>query len=125
MKFFFFFLTFLAINCTGSDQIKDQDTEKKELEQMAKEIRVLAEASSCSDSFTCKYVAFGSKPCGGPWGYLVYSTSVDETELLKKVEDYNEKERKYNIKFGIISDCSFAMPPDKVICENGKCKAVY
>ena len=58
-----------------------QETEEQELALLKNEIEDLANASVCDDAFECKFIAFGSKPCGGPWSYLVYSTSIDTEEL--------------------------------------------
>ena len=125
MKFLFIFLTFLAMDCSNKDIIADQDLEKKALEKLATEIKSMADESICSDQFICDYIGFGSKPCGGNWEYLVYSSSIDTKKFLDKVKKYNDLEKKLNTKYGIVSDCMFATPPVKVICENGKCKAVY
>ncbi len=125
MKYLLVFLTFLAIDCSNADDIVSQEVEKKALETLAKEIKTLADASICSSEFTCDYVGFGSKPCGGNWEYLVYSNSIDVVDFLAKVKTYNELEKKYNAKYSIMSDCMAVSPPNKIICENGKCKAIY
>ena len=90
----------------------------------------MADESTCSEQFTCDFVGFGSKPCGGFWEYLVYSrmkkhTNSNDDEFLAKIKTYNKLEKEYNIKHGIASDCMIVMPPTNVICDNGKCKAVY
>ena len=55
----------------------------------------------------------------------MYSNSIDVVDFLAKVKTYNELEKKYNTKYGMMSDCMAVSPPNKVICENGKCKAIY
>ncbi|MCD6544994.1 MAG: hypothetical protein J7K34_10860 [Flavobacteriaceae bacterium] len=125
MKLLLIFLTFLVIDCSDNVTIDNQETEKKTLEKLAKEIRTMADDSVCSDEYVCYFVGFGSKPCGGNRGYLVYSSSINVNSFLKKVKKYNELENKYNIKYGIISDCMMVMPPTGTACEDGKCKAIY
>ena len=125
MKILLILLPLLIMKCSDTDNNTTQEDDKKALEVLASEIKVLADQSVCSDEFTCEYVGFGSKACGGFKGYLVYSNSIDVSELLAKVKSYNEKEHQYNQKWGIISDCMFVMPPTSVVCENGKCIAVY
>jgi len=125
MKFLLILLTFLAIDCSNTDEIISQEVEKKALETLAKEIVNLAETSICSEDFTCEYIGFGEKPCGGNWEYLVYSNSIDVVDFLAKVKTYNELEKQYNIKYGLMSNCMAVSPPNEVICENGKCKAIY
>ena len=125
MKTFFIFLAFLMVDCSNSNDITSQETEKQTLDTLRKEIVDMADESTCSEQFTCDFVGFGSKPCGGFWEYLVYSNSIDVAEFLAKIETYNKLEKEYNIKHGIASDCMIVMPPTNVICDNGKCKAVY
>ena len=57
--------------------------ETRLIDKLASEIYEIVASAECSDDAGCDYIAFGSKPCGGPWGYLVYSTSVD-VQLLKQ-----------------------------------------
>ena len=121
MKFLAALLILTVFNCDAPDQTQEREA----LDKFRKEIIEMAASSDCSDEYTCKYTGFGSKPCGGFWGYLVYSTSINEKDLLSKVARYNKLEKAYNIKYGIISDCSVVLPPSEVVCDNGKCKAIY
>jgi hypothetical protein len=113
------------MDCDNGDDISGQETEKKALEALAKEIKILANTSICSSEFSCDFVGFGSKPCGGNWEYLIYSNSINVVDFLSKVNNYNELENKYNIKWEIISDCMLVMPPTGTTCENSKCVALY
>lgn len=75
----------------------------------------------CGGEGDCRYIAFGSKPCGGPWEYLIYSVSVtDSVELARKVNAYNDYEDMMNHKYGYFSDCGVPLPPS-LSCENGVC----
>ncbi len=75
----------------------------------------------CEESIGCNFIAFGSKPCGGPWGYLVFSNAVDLEFLTAEVLEYNEMENQYNLETGAVSDCMAALPPSEVGCVNGVC----
>jgi hypothetical protein len=125
MKLIFAFLTFLVIDCSTSDNIISQEVEKAALDSLKIEIKALAAESMCSDENICFSVGFGTKPCGGNWEYLLYSSSIDVVDFLAKVQSYNELEKNYNKKYTIMSDCFLVMPPSKIICEDGKCKAIY
>ena len=118
-----FLILILSINCSNSENTQQED--KLELEALANEITSLADNSVCNQNNECEYIAFGSKPCGGPWSYLVYSTSIDTALLLEKVDYYNQLEKAYNLKWEIISDCSVANPPISLECLDGKCIANY
>ncbi|MCF6224143.1 MAG: hypothetical protein L3J34_10495 [Flavobacteriaceae bacterium] len=124
MKYILVFLTVLVTDCAGTNDIVDQKVEKTTLEKLSKEIKAMANASVCSEDSACAFIGFGSKPCGGNWGYLVYSNSIDVADFLTKVKTYNALEKKYNIEYGIISDCSIVSPPQGLSCKNGKCIAV-
>src|SRR5262245_39937735 len=69
----------------------------------------------------CKHIAFGAKPCGGPWKYLVYSTArTDESRLKQLVSEYNALEKKINEEEGLNSDCSYVTEPELGL-EGGVC----
>lgn len=69
----------------------------------------------------CSMLPIGAKPCGGPWGYLVFSSKISsETYLKKLINRYNELDAKRNIAEGRFSTCDFARIPDLVL-DDGKC----
>jgi len=125
MKFILIFLTFLALDCSNAEEVVNQEVEKVALDKLAQEIKAMVETSVCSSEFSCNFIGFGSKPCGGNWEYLVYSNSIDIADFISKVKTYNELEKEYNIKWKIISDCMLAMPPNGTTCKDGKCVALY
>lgn len=116
---------FLTAFTCEDDATTTKEDELQELNASRKAIEDLAATSICNENTTCKFIALGSKPCGGPWSYLVYSTSVDVEKLENMVTIYNKKEADFNKKWGIASDCAYAMPPSSVNCENNTCVAVY
>ena len=118
-------LCLVAFQCEDDNKLPTQEEEQAELNILNSEIETLVNASVCGATFECKYLAFGSKPCGGPWSYLIYSTSVNEQNLNNLVENYNEKQKAFNIKWGVFSDCAFALPPSSISCENNICIPVY
>lgn len=79
--------------------------------------------AKCFSPAVCRTIAFGAKPCGGPYQYLVYSTSAtDSARLARDVARYNSAEEKANREEGRMSDCSLVLKP-KVACVSGKCVA--
>jgi len=125
MKYLFVFLAFIAIDCTISDDLHSQEVEKKALDSLKTDIQALALESKCSEESTCFSIGLGAKPCGGYWEYLVYSNSIDVVDFLAKIKNYNKLEKEYNEKYNILSDCFLILAPSKIVCENGKCKAIY
>ena len=129
MRLILFATTILFIVVVSCDSENgDNSTFEAELEQLnilKSDIETLASSSICNEAIECKFIAFGSKPCGGPWSYLIYSTSIDTDQLENIVEDYNKKEAAFNTKWNIASDCSLTLQPTNVICENNTCVAIY
>jgi len=84
-------------------------------------IRALIGDASCDDLSSCASMAFGAKPCGGPWEYLVYCVdSVDEAALQRQVDEYYELNEQYNMDNGIVSDCAEVGEPTLELVD-GEC----
>jgi hypothetical protein len=114
----------IVLGCSNTTETSKEE-DLAELQVLNDEIQQLIATGICSSNTDCYYIAFGSKACGGPTSYLVYSTSIDVNLLKEKVAAYNEKEDDFNKKWGIISDCSVVSPPNSVTCVQGKCSAIY
>ena len=89
-----------------------QTVSQEDLNEKAEEIQAMIGDASCADVSSCASVAFGAKPCGGPWEYLVYCVdSVDEAALKQSVDEYFELEQQYNEENGMSSDCAMEGEP--------------
>ena len=76
---------------------------------------------SCTDSSVCSTIGIGSKPCGGPAKWLVFSmTTADLQELLRAVADLNDYEAGYNVQEHRISECNLT-PAPQVGCVAQRC----
>ena len=109
--------------CSGSDNVSESEVIFDELSQKEKEINDFINAAKCSPD-GCGFMAFGSKPCGGPWKYIVFPNSIDKDKLTKMVNSYNELQHQYNLETNAVSDCMAVMPPTEVVCVNGVCTIV-
>lgn len=118
-------LLLFSTQCEDDIPPRTQESEQQELDALKTDIENFANTSICGDAFECKFIAFGNKPCGGPWDYLVYSTSIDTEQLENMIEGYNRKEDLYNTDWNVASDCSVVTPPTSVDCENNTCVPVY
>jgi len=109
----------LAGGCWGG-----YSSAEEQLSAIGAEIDELsADRSSTSDS-ECGVVAIGSKPCGGPTSYIIYSrATVDEELLLAKVEQYTELDRLINNLRHYGSDCLYVEVPSGAISVEGMCVA--
>lgn len=118
IKLFAIVLLFQSFQCEDDNPstITPEDLNIKK-----SEIEAYIATFPCEESIGCNFIAFGSKPCGGPWGYLVFSNAVDLEFLTAEVLEYNEMENQYNLETGAVSDCMAALPPSEVGCVNGVC----
>jgi hypothetical protein len=93
----------------------------KPLEELGREIKKEIGVPNASKASQCKLIALGSKPCGGPWSYEVYSTeTANESRLKRLVTRYNELEQKLNAEQKILSNCEFVQQPE-VTFSQGMC----
>lgn len=84
-------------------------------------IRALVAVPSCSADAQCKTLALGARPCGGPEGYLAYSTArTPEAELRALGDAYQGERRAANERAGMMSDCRVQSDPGAV-CKAGTC----
>lgn len=116
------------VSCTknlGTPEPPKLVVDLDDLEAMYKQILALSESKSCIDSAKWSFTEIGDKPCGGPAGYIAYSTQIDTMDFLDKVEAYTAAHRKYNMENGIVSDCSIEQKPEGVRCNEEKPILVY
>ncbi len=93
-----------------------------DLETLEAQIIELIGDAEASTIGQCAFIPFGSKPCGGPWRYLVYSTqTTNEATLEQYVARYNELDDARNRQEGLVSDCSLVGPPE-IMLEGGQCQ---
>lgn len=94
------------------------------LAHLRDQIRELVGSAEATDVAGCRALAFGAKPCGGPWSYLIFSTEVtDSTALADLVRRYNGMEDRLNREEERASDCALVQRP-RLGLEGGRCVAV-
>ena len=119
------------VACGDSDSVVgddngDQRTEegdRVQLAEMRREIDALIGNAAGASIEDCRYSSLGSKPCGGPWEYVIYSaSSTDSTALAERLTAYNGFEAEMNELYGYASDCS--VPNEPVLAyRDGRCVA--
>jgi hypothetical protein len=103
------------------NEFDEEEQDRRRLQEMYEEIVEYIGIANCNDGGDCRYVAIGSKPCGGPWSYLIYSSStLDEEVLFTLVGEHAEFEAYMNEKYHYSSTCDVPIPPT-VECRNGIC----
>ena len=97
---------------TRDREEEEKARDKAELEQMREDVYAMVGEADCNSLDDCRFIGFGSKPCGGPWEFLVYSVKrTDPAELADVVAEYNALEDTVNQKHGYGSDCSVPNEP--------------
>jgi hypothetical protein len=109
--------TFSAVGLVYSTQSGDNPAAAQQPTTRLRELLTLIEleisAPIADEPKQCKLIAFGSKPCGGPRMYLVYSTATaNEVKLKQLVKEYNELEWKLNQQQKIMSECEYVREPN-------------
>lgn len=103
-------------NSSSSSSLADMD-----LEDIAVAIDEEVGNAEADHISQCDIKPIGAKPCGGPWGYLVYSKKVSsESTLDNLIERYNKLDEIRNVEEGLASTCDVAQPPDLTL-KNGTC----
>lgn len=104
------------------EEIKNNSSQEEDLKflyDLFIEISSISASVPCSNEENWKYTPYGQKACGGPVGYIAYHEKIDESAFLSKVKFYTHQQDLYNIKWGIISDCSLPPEPSQIVCMDG------
>lgn len=89
--------------------------------QLFTQIKTLIGDAPCDDASQCRTIAVGFKACGGPGGYLAWSTkNVDEAKLKDLVQRQAAASQAESQRDGMISDCRMVTDPGAV-CRAGRC----
>lgn len=113
-----------AVSCESS-AYDEKGAEAKQLAELYAEIEKLAEGKPCTDASEWSFTPIGSKPCGGPSGYIAYSTQIDTEHFFNRVALYDMLQKKFNEKWGVSSDCAVVPAPTGVQCVEGKPQFIY
>ena len=98
-----------VLSCSGPTELEQLRERRAELKA---DILALIGDPLCDSVEECRYIAFGDKPCGGPWSYLVYSISqTDSVQLKSLVDEYWWVDHEYNWWTGGFSLCDLAPIP--------------
>ena len=99
----------------------NEDADRATLDKMETEIDEFIGVPICGDSGDCQLIAFGDKPCGGPWKYKVFNAGkIDTTVMKQMVTEYFEYNEVLNERYGWMSDCMLVERP-VLDCLDGRC----
>lgn len=92
-----------------------------DIQKLHDQLKTLTQDLSCDNSTQCQVEAVGSRACGGPSSYLVYSSKSAATETVKQVTTkITQYESTYNAKNNMVSICQHLTRP-AAQCVASKC----
>lgn len=105
-------LLLLLFACNNNDTdlvaVKEQ-----RMAEISENVEAILANKSCKGADDCASIAWGSKPCGGPWSYLVYAPdNVNVPQLEQLVSEHNQLQAEVNQLNGAASDCAFVTKPE-------------
>lgn len=93
-----------------------------ESERLSRELHELIGPATCSADSQCRSLAVGAKACGGPAGYLAWSTAgTDVARVTDLAARQTEAQRREVVASGMRSNCAIAVDPGAV-CLAGRCQ---
>lgn len=110
--------------CSKNEVLVSRNTTCEEdqltIENKLQEIIKLSESIPCTDASSWKFVSYGAKACGGPVGYIAYSTKLNVQNFLTKVNDLTKFQNEVNKKCNLVSDCTVPIEPKGIRSENNR-----
>ncbi|SDH63743.1 hypothetical protein SAMN05421846_101388 [Chryseobacterium taeanense] len=109
-----------------SERPADESSQKydqAQLDKLKASIESEIAKEKCTNAAEWTFAPMGTKACGGPQMYIAYPKKL-ETSILPKINDYTEKVKAFNQKYGIVSDCMMIIPPTSIKCIKGKAELV-
>lgn len=100
-----------------------QKYEQAQLDQLRASIESEVTKEKCTNTREWAFAPMGAKACGGPQLYIAYPKKM-ETSILERINDYTEKVKAFNQKYGIISDCMMVNEPAGIRCIDGKAELI-
>jgi hypothetical protein len=106
----------LAAACNSAPKV-----EPKNSAALFKEIQAEIGDAACDNAQQCRSIAVGHKSCGGPEGYLAWSSKrSSEARLQALVAAHASARQEENRRSGMLSDCRFVTDPG-ASCQAGHC----
>lgn len=100
-----------------------QKYDQAQLDQLRASIESEVTKEKCTNASAWAFAPMGAKACGGPQLYIAYPKKM-ETVILERINDYTEKVKAFNQKYGVISDCMMVNPPTGIKCISGKAELI-
>jgi hypothetical protein len=104
------------------DKVVLSKTSLAELKQLKENFAALIADKTCDNSSQCRVIAVGSRACGGPSSYAVFSSKMANKNKVNTLADKVTKyESQYNAQTGRMSICQHLVAPSTQ-CINNVCE---
>lgn len=117
--------SFLLLSCDELTPIESDagtNLDDMTIEEVAVLINDYVGNAEAEHPSQCSTVPIGAKPCGGPWGHLVFSEKESNKKvLIRMAERYTELDSIRNVEQGRGSTCDYATKPELQIID-GACR---
>jgi hypothetical protein len=112
-------------NCGSSFAVSDAEgigsISDKSLSSLEAEIRQSI-SLQCSSSWECHVATAGSKPCGGPSRYFIYSSSTSNVTAIEQLTDeYTALQQLQNQSTNAVGTCDALDVPTSLSCISNQC----
>ncbi|EWH04069.1 MULTISPECIES: hypothetical protein [Pseudoalteromonas] len=99
-------------NAPQAVEISKSAPEKTTITAAHQQLKQLIQDPSCDNSSQCKVLPVGSRACGGPSSYVVYSTkTANSSEVEKIAQKITSLESQYNAANDVMSICQHLTAP--------------
>lgn len=103
------------------EQINNQTVTTSTLAKLRTEINNIEAVNECDNSMQCEVIAAGSRACGGPSHYMIYSTKhTSKEKALSVASELTKYESLYNAQNNMQSICAMLTKPSTQ-CVDNKC----
>jgi hypothetical protein len=90
--------------------------------RLSRELRALIGPAACTADAQCRSLPVGAKACGGPAGYLAWSTEgTDAQRMTDLAARQATAQQREIVASGMRSNCAIAVDPGAV-CMAGRCQ---
>lgn len=96
--------------------------QEAESQRLSRELRALVGTAACTADSQCSSLAVGAKACGGPAGYLAWSSvGTDAARVKDLAARLTAAQQREIVAGGLRSNCAFVADPGAV-CQAGRCQ---
>ena len=91
---------------------KNKAVSREAIQAAHTQLKTLTEDLSCDTSAQCKVLPLGSRACGGPSSYLVFSTKNNDSQKVEQAAKHiTTLESQFNAQTGMVSICQHLTAP--------------